>query len=131
MYIFFAIFTLIGFGVGIYPIINKKRKLKRCKCLVKATVTGYERHHSSKGGSTYAPKYEFFYMGEIYNVQESSSRNFALPAKGSQIDMLINEEDPYDFYIEQKAVDVLMLVVGFMFFVVGIWSMISNFYGQL
>lgn len=130
-YVFFAIFSLVGFGVMVFPIINKKGKLKRCKYLVKATVTGFDRRHSSKGGSTYAPQYEFFYNGEIYNVQESSSRNFALPSRGAQVDMLINEEDPYDFYVEQKASEWFVIIIGFMFFAAGIWGLVGNLLGQI
>lgn len=134
MYIFFCIFTFAGFGLLTYSIVDKKRKLKRCNHLIKATVVGYKNRASINHEKLYAesgqkpcvsPEYEFFYMGENYHVIESSARNFALPTIGSQIDMFINEEDPYDFYIEKKTGN---LIIGFLFFAIGIGGLIYIFF---
>lgn len=132
MYIFFGIFTLAGLGMLILPKIDKKIKLNRCKCVVKATVVGYKNRSrvnydpdtGREGKPCVSPEYEFFYMGKIYQVTESSSRNYALPEIGSQIDMLINEEDPYDFYVEEKTDALTSLFIGFLFLAIGIVGLI-------
>jgi hypothetical protein len=45
--------------------------------------------------------------------------------------MLINENDPYDFYINRKNIDLGFLIFGFLFAAVGVWGIISNFFGML
>ena len=132
MYIFFGVFALAGLGMLILPKINKKIKLNRCKCIVKATVVGHKKRSKvnydldtgREEKPCVSPEYEFFYMGKIYHVISSSSRNFALPAIGSQLDMFINEEDPYDFYVEEKIDDLTSLFIGFLFFAIGIVGLI-------
>ena len=96
--------------------------------MVKATVVGYKNRSrvnydpdtGREGKPCVSPEYEFFYMGKIYQVTEISSRNYALPEIGSQIDMLINEEDPYDFYVEEKTDALTSLFIGFLFLAIGI-----------
>jgi uncharacterized membrane protein YjgN (DUF898 family) len=69
MCIFFGVFTLIGLGILILPKIDKKIKLNRCKCMVKATVVGYKIRSrvnydpdtGREGKPCVSPEYEFFY----------------------------------------------------------------------
>lgn len=123
-YVFLGVCILSGVGLLLYPSTRRYIKKKRCKHLLKATVIGlkeervytekYDGGHQAKSAF---PQYEFYYMGKTYRVMEKSSRNFALPKIGSQVDMLINEENPYDFYVDEKSEDILFIVVGLMFFI--------------
>lgn len=118
---------LIGLGLMVIPPINKYIKKKHCRHLLKATVVDLKSGYDNEGHRVYKPVYDFYYKGQIYHVEDSSARNFSLPTVGSQIDMLINEDDPYEFYVEFKMGDFFYMVGGLMFFVTSLLFLISGF----
>lgn len=127
MILFFGSFTAIGLFSLLSKPIQNYRKKKRCKYFVKAIVVDLKRKvsHSSNGRKTlFLPQYEFCYRGKKYVVQESSARNFALPKIGAQIDMRINENDPYDFYVRSIPLDVFHMIFGLVFLSAGMYPII-------
>lgn len=110
-----GIFGLIGLMMMLYPIINRRKKLKYCKCLVKATIIDFKRSYGPEGGTSYHPVYEFCYKGEIYRVTNPMATLLTDPNIGTQVDIFINEDNPYDFYAQVKSTELFFIYLGFLF----------------
>lgn len=125
IYSFLGIFALVGLGILVYPLINRHRKKKRCTYWVKATVVGFEYAYTPNiTNNVSSPVYEFCYGGQIYKVKEASLRNFARPKLGSKVNILINEDDPTDFYTKSTIVELFLAVAGFIFLVSAVCAII-------
>lgn len=116
-----GVFGLVGLAILLYPIINKRKKMKRCKYLVKATIVDFKHSYDSEGHSSLHPVYKFCYKGDIYTVTNDMSLILAKPEIGSQVDILINEDNPYDFYEEIKSFELFSICFGFLF----VWGMFT------
>ncbi|MEE1282592.1 MAG: hypothetical protein UHK60_10160 [Acutalibacteraceae bacterium] len=122
LFFYLIISILIGVFLLLYQPIRKYKKKKVCKYSVKATVVGFKEtiSHSKNGISKlFSPEYEFYYKGKTYIVEEKSSRNIALPKLGDKFDMLINEENPNDFYVSSISVNMIFVISGLIFFIIG------------
>lgn len=119
------VFGLAGLAMLLYPIINKRIKMKRCKYLVKATIVDFKVSYDSEGHSSSHPVYQFCYNGETYTVTNSMSLVFGKPEIGTQVDIFINEDNPNDFYAEIKSYELFFVVFG-LTFMLAMWASIST-----
>lgn len=115
--LFLALFSFFGLSIAIGPFITAGVKKRRCKVPVKAIVIDMKSRRGSKGKRVYAPVYQYFYGGIEYIATATSYRNYALPNCGDEIDILVNELNPEDYYVDETRANIATLVVGLIFVV--------------
>lgn len=125
-YLFISIFVFVGLSVAFGPIITGAIKKRRCKVQLKAIVIDMHCYRSSKGKRIYAPVYQYLYCGKEYIARASSHRNYALPAIGDEVDILINEMNPEDFYVDEKKADIFTLIFGLIFAILPLFMLFSE-----
>ena len=118
--IIIVLFAVVGFSIAFTPIIKSSIKKSRCKYQLKATIIDVHWKSTSNGGKTYVPTYQYFYAGKEYIATSYSYNGVSAPEIGSHIDILINENNPEDYYIEHKVANLINLVFGLMFAVMAI-----------
>ncbi len=128
--IFFMIFGLTFFIIGICVLIQPKLKAKRCTESVTAEVvenikvrSHYNNNHSTNS-VTYRPVFEFEYDGQHYNIQSNTSSNPPAFEVGENVDLKINPDDPTDFYAPSDStftlVGLIFVGIGLIFTIVGL-----------
>ena len=118
-----SVFAVIGFSIAFIPRMKTKKNKERCKQLVKAKIIDVKKEYDGKVKTEYGSRsryryistYRYFYSGEEYVVVTDTYQGLLIPKVGDEIDMLVNENDPKDYYIEQKDADLLALVFGLVF----------------
>lgn len=124
IYIFFVMFSLAGLGIAFSPMIIRIFKKRHCKIALKGIVIDVKSKHSRNGGRTYAPIYEYSYMGTQY-VARVSYRNYAVPNVGDEVTILINEANPKEFYVDNLKINILPIIIGLIFFALPIFLMFN------
>lgn len=122
-----SMFALAGLSVSFAPIITGIIKKRRCKIQLKALVVDIQSRRSRKGKRSYAPVYEYSYMGTQYVARAHSYRNYALPEIGDEVNLLINEANPEDFYVDDPKFNIFTFIFGLVFAAIPLF-MIFNFY---
>ena len=125
-YLFLSVFVFVGLSVAFGPIITGVIKKRRCKVQLKAIVVDMHCYRSSKGKRSYAPVYQYLYCGKEYIARASSHRNYALPAIGDEVDILINEMNPEDFYVDEKKANIFTLIFGLIFAILPLFMLFSE-----
>lgn len=126
-FLFLGIFTLVGLITAFGPIITGIIKKRRCTYQTKAIVVDMHTRRNSKGRRSYAPVYEYSYGGIQYVARSSTHRNYLLPDIGDEVDILINESNPEDFYVEEKKANIFSLIFGLIFAIVPMYMLITEF----
>lgn len=122
-----GVFLLIGFGMMFIPKIESNKKKKRCTQPVKATVLNIEKRYNgtdSNGNKSYEYiyTYQYFYLGKEYFIVTKESKR-GIPTVGEEIDILINHNDPEDYFIENKLKDIISFV--FSLYWIGITTIVA------
>ncbi len=106
--------AFVGISALIKPSITSFKKKRRCKQPITAKIVDVRIVRGSKGSKSYYPTYKYHYAGKIYIVAASTSRTMFRPQIGYDVQMLINSDDPADYYIESKLTDIVSLIFGIM-----------------
>lgn len=119
------IFPVIGALLIIFEILTIRRKKKLCTEKVQARCSGVERRRSGKGGSTYRPKYEFYYNDVYYSVVTDSASSTRPPVVGEICDLMIDPTDPKYFYEvgRFKKENRMTFILGGFFIIIGVFFM--------
>lgn len=109
-------FLLVGVGIIVFPLINRKGKLKRCTYSIKSKIKSYK---TTRGDSStlYCPVYEFYYNNQIYEVDENYYSNVGIKPIDTEVNLLINPNRPKEFVLKNKSVDLISLIIGISFIV--------------
>lgn len=113
--VFLLIFSLVTMSTTIFPAIKGALKRRRCKYQLKANIVDVRVKHGSKGRNIYIPTYQYFYMGNEYILTTRERNTFLPPMIGNQVDILINENKPEDYYIGSKKIEIITLLLGLIF----------------
>lgn len=123
----FPIMFLLVFVVNsISPVVTGTLKRRRCKVQSKATIIDVRIKRGSKGKRTYIPTYQYFYRGKEYVVTTRRLRGFSRPQEGDIVDVLINEDKPEDYYIGNKKIEIISLILGIIFLIIPICTYIAS-----
>lgn len=112
---------IVGAAIIILPIINHRKKLERCSLSVQARCIALDMRisHTSKGRrvKTYAPKWEYYVNGQIYEVQEHTYSNVSVPTVGSVYEILVDPYEPTYIYRVVNSHRIMTLAMGIAFVV--------------
>ncbi|MEE1282594.1 MAG: hypothetical protein UHK60_10170 [Acutalibacteraceae bacterium] len=87
------------------PLINGILKRRRCKIHIKADVKDVYTSSGTNGNKRYTYTYQYVYMGKEYVITTTERSCIELPEKGDLADVLINEDNPKDYYIGNKTIE--------------------------
>lgn len=123
-----GVFMLIGAGFIIIPTINYAKK-KKNYVPITAVCRDLDSHisRSSKGHRTrvYAPKWEYYYNGEIITIQSRTYSNIDVPEIGGEYDLLIDPKNPKKFYRPSMKILIFFLVFGVIWLVISAIALFS------
>lgn len=135
--IFFTVFGLIFFIIGICVLIQPKLKAKRCTESVTAEVIEnikVRSHYNNDNNHgthsvTYRPVFEFEHNGQHYNIKSNTSSNPPVFEVGEKVELKINPNDPTDFYAPSDStftlVGLIFVGIGLIFTIIGIFMIIK------
>lgn len=135
--IFFTVFGLIFFIIGICVLIQPKLKAKRCTESVTAEVIEnikVRSHYNNDNNHgthsvTYRPVFEFEHNGQHYNIKSNTSSNPPVFEVGEKVELKINPNDPTDFYAPSDhtftLVGLIFFGIGLIFTIIGIFMIIK------
>ncbi len=128
-------FALVFFGVGVGILIaafrSHQHRTKCCTVSVQATCIELIRKRSSKGGVLYNPVWEYYFGGQTYTQNDPVSSNVGVPQVGEQVEIMVNPENPTDYYRRGNGEMALLLVIGSIFAVVGLIILIAAIKGAM
>ena len=100
--IFVIDFILIFFSVTIFPLFQSLLQKRRCKTKVKGVIKDVSYGRLYKGVRRVIPLYNFSYKGKDYYFEGRESR-FDVYQTGTEIEVMLNENDPTDCYALSKS----------------------------
>lgn len=120
--IFVLPFILIGFCVGVLPIINRSKQKKRCTVSIESIITKVKTN-KDEDGTTYCPVYSFTYNGKRREYCSNVYDNIEKYIVGDDKILYINPDDDNDIYIEKGIKSKLFQIVfGIVFLGFGIYA---------
>ncbi len=121
---------VIGFGVIIVPVITYFYSCKHYTEEVDAVVVDYISQSNSNGHTVRTPVYEFTYMGKTYRVNNSSFTNYGNPGLDQRVTLLIDPEDPEEFFDKKRGVSKIFgsFFIGAIFLVVAILGLVIVYF---
>lgn len=127
-------FALIGLAVMIFPNLANSMKKHRCTFPVEGTCVGHNsriqrststrrghRHHYSH--KVYAPIWEYFCDGRLIKNAENVYSNVNVPQVGDVCELMVNPNDPMDFYRHIGGTVILTIFIGLLFVAAGLTAM--------
>ena len=119
-------FAFIGAVLTICSIVETSRKRQRCTVPVRATCVELledESYDNESGASTtvYCPVYEYEFSGRLYRCHDKQYSNISVPELYGVYDLLVNPNDPEDFYDPKRAKGsyIVRMVIGGGFLLMG------------
>jgi len=112
------VFVIVGLCMVIFPILNKKKKEKRCIYHVFATIVGHETTYGDSG-ELYAPIYKYEYNKKTYEVCTEMYSNIGVKEVGTIIDLMINPDNPKEF-LDNSNFSKLLIIMGMLFLIASV-----------
>lgn len=125
-----VIFTAAGALMIVMPFVKRHFMLKKCTEVVMARCIYLDSHISRDDhGSTrvYAPKWEYYFGGMVYQHQESTYSNVGVPRLGDEREIYVDPYDPNTIYRKDRSISILVLIIGAVFLFVGIGTFYTRF----
>ena len=105
-------FVLAGCCAAFIPLYNRKRLKMICNYSVIAKIVEYDISKSDKGNTLYCPIYGFWYNGQDRKVSNNYYTNIGVKEIGTECELMINPENPEEFYIENSKAYLIPVVIG-------------------
>lgn len=112
-------FLLLGIFVSVLPVIKRSVMLKRCTENIPA-VCVHLNSRTNRRVTTYAPKWEYSFNGQVYEHQELLYSNIGVPKIGDEYEIFVNPDDPYEVYRKNFRGDLFQFIFGVVFIVIGV-----------
>ncbi|MEE0264080.1 MAG: DUF3592 domain-containing protein, partial [Acutalibacteraceae bacterium] len=114
--------------LALQPTINTIRKKPRCTQSVIAKIVDVKSRRSNNGGRTYFPTYKYSYRGKIYIIAAAKNMSLTPPYVGKELEMFINPDNPEEYYIGTKVINIISLVAGGFFFITALQFLIPTIF---
>ncbi len=121
-------FTAIGLIISLGTLISGALKKKRCSVEIQAVCVEVieRRPRSSDESTTYLPIFSYHYDGQDYRVSSGYYSSIDIPTVDHEYALRINPDKPSEFYREKNGNRTFVVIFGFIFTAVGIYSLISS-----
>lgn len=127
--IFLFVVSVMVLSATVTPLIKGILKRRCCKIRIKADVK--DVHIKRDKNRTQVYTYQYVYMGTEYIITTTERSSIKLPETGDRADVLINENNPKDYYIGSKVIERELFLFGIAIVIfVTIWLKlgIDNYY---
>lgn len=116
-------FILMGICVLMLPIVKRSIMLKRCTESVMAVCVHLDAR-TKRRVTTYAPKWEYTFNGNVYEHQERLHSNIGVPKIGNKYEIFVNPDAPNEIYRKDIKGALFQFMFGAVFVLVGVLTIL-------